>query len=134
FSLIDMKGKTRTLSELKGKVVFINFWATWCPPCIKELPSMQSLYNKLKGEDFEMLALLNNDTMDKAFTFANRNGIDIPILDDSQNKVGIKYSLTGLPETYIIDKQGIVGEKFIGPAEWDSPENIKMIQKYIDQE
>ncbi len=133
FSLVDMQGKTWTLSELKGQVVFINFWATWCPPCLKELPSMQKLYATLPADKFKMLALLNKDKMTLAEFVANQKGITIPILDDSQNTIGSKYFLTGLPETYIIDKQGTLVEKFIGPAQWDAPQYFQMIMNYINQ-
>ncbi len=133
FSLVDRQGKTWTLSELKGQVVFINFWATWCPPCQKELPSMQKLNMALTGENFIMLALLNKDKPVLADFVANQKGLTMPILDDSQNLVGSKYFLTGLPETYIIDKQGILREKFLGPAEWDAPRYIEMMKTYINQ-
>jgi len=133
FSLVDRQGKTWTLSELKGQVVFINFWATWCPPCQKELPSMQKLHTALTGEKFIMLAVLNKDKPVLADFVANQKGLTMPILDDSQNVVGSKYFLTGLPETYIIDKQGILREKFLGPAEWDAPEYVAMIKKHINQ-
>ncbi len=133
FSLIDRQGKTWTLSELKGQVVFINFWATWCPPCMKELPSMQNLYTTMPANKFKMLAILNKDKPALADLVANRKGITIPILDDEQNLVGSNYFLTGLPETFIVDKQGIVREKIIGSAQWDSPDAVQMMMKYISQ-
>ena len=133
FSLIDRQGKTWTLSELKGQVVFINFWATWCPPCLKELPSMQKLYTTLPKDSFKMLAILNKDKMTLADFVANQKGITIPILDDAQNVVGSKYFLIGLPETFIVDKQGIIREKIIGGIQWDTPGSVKMIMKYINQ-
>ena len=133
FSLTDRQGKTWTLSQLKGQVVFINFWATWCPPCLKELPSMQKLYTTLPKESFKMLAILNKDKMTLADFVTNQKGITIPILDDTKNVVGSKYFLTGLPETFIVDKQGIIREKVIGSVQWDSPDAVQMIMKYINQ-
>ena len=133
FSLVDRQGKTWTLSELKGQVVFINFWATWCSPCLKELPSMQKLYETLPKTKFKMLAILSNDKPVLADFIANQKGISIPILDDSQNLVSSKFALTGLPETFIVDKQGILREKFIGPEQWDAPGYVQMIMKYINQ-
>ncbi|MBA3010943.1 MAG: TlpA family protein disulfide reductase [Proteobacteria bacterium] len=133
FSLKDLEGKTWVLSELKGQVVFINFWATWCPPCMKELPSMQKLYETLPGDKFKMLAVLNNDKPAVANFIANQNGFAMPILDDSQQLTGSKYAITGLPETFIVDKQGIVREKVIGPAQWDSPDSVQMISNLINQ-
>jgi len=133
FTLVDLKGKTWTLSELKGQVVFVNFWATWCPPCIEEMPSMQKLYTMLPQDKFKMLAILNNDNPAIASSFATKFGITIPILNDRDNKVGPEYGLTGVPETFIVDKQGVVREKFIGPARWDSPMSVQMLMKYINQ-
>ena len=133
FSLTDRQGKIWTLSKLKGQVVFINFWATWCPPCLKELPSMQKLYTTLPKDSFKMLAILNKDKTTLADFVANQKGITIPILDDAQNVVGSKYFLIGLPETFIVDKQGIIREKVIGGVQWDTPGSVKMIMKYINQ-
>ncbi len=133
FTLKDLQGKAWTLSELKGQVVFINFWATWCPPCLKELPSMQQLYTMLPKDKFKMLAVLNNDKPAPAGFIATQKGLTMPILDDSENLIGSKYALTGLPETFIVDKQGILREKFIGPEQWDAPVYVDMIKKYINQ-
>ena len=133
FILKDMKGKTWTLSELKGQVVFVNFWATWCPPCRDEMPSMQRLYDKMPKDKFKMLAILNRDSRANADTFTKKLGITMPILDDQANNIGQLYGLTGLPETFIVDKQGVMREKFIGPARWDSPEFIQMMMRYINE-
>jgi peroxiredoxin len=133
FSLVDRQGKTWVLYELKGQVLFINFWATWCPPCLKELPSMQKLYTTLPADKFKMLAILNKDKTTLADFVANQKGITIPILDDSQNIAGSSYFLTGLPETFIVNKEGTLVEKFIGSAKWDEPKYFQIIMKYINQ-
>jgi len=133
FTLVDREGNSWTLSELKGQVVFVNFWATWCPPCREEMPSMQKLHSMLPKDKFKMLAILSKDDPTLADTFAAKLGLTMPILNDGDNKIGPKYGLTGLPETFIIDKQGVLREKFIGSAAWDSPDNIKMLMTYINQ-
>ncbi len=133
FTLVDGKGKVWTLSELKGQVVFVNFWATWCPPCREEMPSMQRLYTMLPADKFKMLAVLNSDDPAMADAFTRKFNITIPVLDDQKNKIGPKYGLTGLPETFIVDKSGVLREKFIGPARWDSPQIIQMLMHYINQ-
>ncbi|MCF6245759.1 MAG: TlpA family protein disulfide reductase [Desulfobacula sp.] len=133
FSLVDRQGKTWVLSELKGQVVFINFWATWCPPCLKELPSMQKLYTSLPKDKFKMLAILNKDKVSLADFVTKQKGITMPVLDDAQNVAGTKYFLTGLPESFVVDQQGILVEKFIGPAQWDSPRYFQMMMKYINK-
>jgi peroxiredoxin len=133
FTLVDRKGNSWTLSELKGQVVFINFWATWCPPCREEMPSMQNLYTKQPKDTFKMLAVLNKDDPVLADAFAAKFNITMPILDDQNNTVGKEYGLTGLPETFIVDKQGVLREKIIGPAQWGSAKIRHMLSRYINE-
>ena len=133
FDTVDMKGDVWSLSKQRGQVVFINFWATWCAPCREEMPSMQGLYAKLPKDKFTMVALYNRDKPELVKNFVVKLGITIPILDDQQNIIGERYGLTGLPETFIVDKQGVIREKYIGPAEWDSPEIVDMLTKYINE-
>jgi peroxiredoxin len=133
FTLVDRQGKTWTLSQLKGQVVFINFWATWCPPCREEMPSMQRLYTIVPKDAFTMLAVLENDEPARADAFAAKAGLTMPILVDQDKKVWPIYGLTGVPETFIVDKKGVLREKFIGPAQWDSPQYLQMLGKYLNQ-
>ncbi|MBU0674120.1 MAG: TlpA family protein disulfide reductase [Proteobacteria bacterium] len=134
FTLVDVQGKTWTLSQLKGQVIFINFWATWCPPCREEMPSMQRLLTKMPTDKFKMLAVLHKDTSEAADQFAKKLNLTIPILLDPNNQTGSKYGLTGVPETYIVDKQGVLREKVIGPAQWDSQNIQKVLMGYINQQ
>ena len=131
---VDMKGDVWSLSKQKGQVVFVNFWATWCAPCREEMPSMQQLYAKMPKDKFKMVALYNRDKPELVKNFVTKLGITIPILDDQQNILGERYGLTGLPETFIVDKKGVIREKFIGPKEWDSPEIIDLLTKYINEQ
>ncbi len=131
FSLTDTKGKIWTLSELKGQVVFVNFWATWCPPCRQELPSMQNLHQELSGNGFQMLTILMNDDPNSAVLMAKGNDFTFPILIDHDGSVSASYGITGVPETFIIDATGTLQKKVIGPRQWDSAEAKKMIKKYI---
>ena len=133
FDTVDLEGNIWSLSKLKGQVVFVNFWATWCAPCREEMPSMQRLNAMMPADKFEMLALFNNDKPAAVKNFVAKLGLTMPILSDESNIIGARYGLTGLPETFIIDKQGVIREKFIGPAQWDSPENVQMLTKYINQ-
>ena len=133
FDTIDLNGDIWSLSKLKGQVVFINFWATWCAPCREEMPSMQRLYAKLPKDTFKMIALYNRDKPAIVKDFVAKLGVSMPILDDQENIIGKRYGLTGLPETFIVDKQGVVREKFIGPAEWDTPRFVEMLTKYINE-
>ncbi|MBU2538038.1 MAG: TlpA family protein disulfide reductase, partial [Proteobacteria bacterium] len=100
FTLVDTKGKTWNLAELKGKVVFLNFWATWCPPCREEMPSMQTVHTLMANDSFVMLAVLNNDDPALADAMAAKIGTTFPILIDPNSTVAQAYGLTGVPETY----------------------------------
>lgn len=133
FTLIDRKSKTWNLSQLRGQVVFVNFWATWCPPCRQEMPSMERLYGLLPADKFKMLAILNRDEPAFADNLAAMLGVTFPILVDPDNSAGQAYGLTGVPETFIIDKQGVLREKIIGPAQWDSPTVQQKLMHYINQ-
>jgi peroxiredoxin len=118
--LTDLKGNSWDLSKLKGSVVILNFWATWCPPCKEETPSLNRLYDKYKSRnDFKVLAILYKDTAKNAGEYANKERLDFPILIDQSNLAAGDYGLTGVPETYIIDKKGVLRKKFIGPVQFD---------------
>ncbi len=133
FVLNDTDGKTWNLEELKGQVVFINFWATWCPSCLKEMPGMEKLYRSLPRDKFKMLAILYNDTAAMAVNFVQRAGFTFPILVDTKGFSSLAYGLTGVPETYIVDKQGILREKFIGAVDWEDPKYEAMLLSYINE-
>lgn len=124
----DEAGRTYTLSEMKGSVVFINFWASWCPPCKDEMPSIQGLYDRFKDEKrFRMVTVLYRDDYGKATSYLKENKFDFPVLTDVEGRTARSYGVTGVPESYIVDKRGILRDKVIGPAEWGSPEKASLI-------
>jgi peroxiredoxin len=131
FSLVDRQGRTWKLSALRGQVVFVNFWATWCPPCLQEMPSMQKLFSSMPQDRFKMLAILYKDEPAAADRMALQHQYTFPILVDPGSRVGRAYGLTGVPETFIIDKEGVLREKFIGPVQWDAPGARQMLMKYL---
>ncbi|HIJ79213.1 MAG: TlpA family protein disulfide reductase [Desulfobulbaceae bacterium] len=133
FTLMDTKGKTWQLNELKGQVVMVNFWATWCPPCRSEMPSMQKIYTTLPADKFKILAILSNDDPAIADSLAKKGGFTFPILVDPENKAAQAYGITGVPETFIVDKQGIIREKYIGAVRWDSADGLAMLRRYINR-
>ena len=134
FLLSDPSGKTYTLSELQGSVVFVNFWATWCPPCIEEMPSLQNLYNGFKDKkEFRMVTILYKDDYAKAMAYLKQNNYALPVLIDREGKAAKAYGVTGVPETYIVDKQGVLREKVIGPADWNSTQVDSLISNLIKQ-
>ena len=132
FSLLDLNGKMVRLADQKGKVVFLNIWATWCPPCVEEMPSMEKLYQQLKGEDFEILAVsLDKNGSEAVLPFMKKHRLNFTALIDSEETLKYKYQTTGVPETFIIDQNGIIIEKVIGPRDWAAPEVIGFFRKLI---
>ncbi len=122
---------TWRLSDLKGKVVFINFWASWCKECRIEMPSMQRLYEKMQGRPFQMVTILYREAPEKATAYMKANGFTMPVLLDADNKASYSYGVTGVPETYILDKEGIVKKRHIGLGVWDSPEAVGFIENLL---
>jgi len=118
-------------SELRGKVIFINFWASWCEECKKEKPSMQRLYEMMQGRQFQMLTILYRDDPEKAMGYMKENGFTIPVLFDTDDKLSYAFGVTGVPETYIIDKEGILRERIIGRVMWDDPEALGFIEDLL---
>jgi len=131
FSLRDLSGKTHRLSDYRGKVVMINFWATWCPPCRAELGSMQRLFAAPPGNDFRMLTILVNDSPANGAMMARKKGYTFPILMDPEGTTGQAYGITGVPETYIVDRNGILREKVIGADDWNSPRARDLIRSIL---
>src|SRR5512139_1190623 len=123
FGLPTLRGDYVKLSDYRGRVVFLNIWATWCPPCREEMPSMKSLYQRLKGREFEMLGVsIDREGERVVRPFAAKYGLTFPVLLDPDGKTQRLYGLTGVPETFIVDKSGVVIHKIIGPQNWVSKE------------
>ena len=116
-------GNSIKLSDLKGKVVLLNFWATWCPPCREEIPSMMKLNAAMAGKPFQMVAVSVDEGGRPAIeAFFRTSGFMLPAYTDPSGKAAAAYGITGVPETFIIDKNGIIVKKVIGPLAWDGPE------------
>lgn len=134
FILPLMGGGEASLDDYKGKVVILNIWATWCNPCREEMPSMEQLYKNMKGKPFEILAVsIDTRGSEDVDPFVKKLGLTFPVLLDSDKKVNNMYQATGVPETFIIDKNGIVRDHILGPVNWSSsqsPENM-LIQHLV---
>lgn len=129
FQLEDTQGKQVTLSELRGKVVMVNFWATWCPPCIAEMPSMERLNEIMGGDDFVMLAINTEENGREIVpAFLQKKPHSFTILYDDKGVVQKRYGVFKFPETFIIRKDGTVAEKIIGPLDWSSLETITYLK------
>jgi peroxiredoxin len=134
FTLTTLDGRQVSMGGLRGKVVFLNIWATWCPPCVEEMPSMEKLYQQLKGEDFEILAVSIDKNGAKAVApFMKKYNLSFTALIDSKESLKYKYQTTGVPESYIIDKNGTIVEKVIGPRNWASPEAVRFFQELVNK-
>ncbi len=132
FELPTLNGDYVRLSNYRGKVVFLNIWATWCPPCREEMPSMESLYRRLKGRDFEMIAVsIDREGGKVVRPFAAKYGLTFPVLLDPDNKTHRLYGLTGIPETFIIDKNGMIMKKIIGAQNWINREWLDYFDRII---
>jgi len=133
FRLWNLDGQAVTLSHYKGRVVMLNFWATWCGPCRIEMPAMESLYRETNRSDFEILAI-STDAQGAALTrpFRNALGLTFPILHDSDFRVGLMYGTRSLPMTFLVDRNGIVTHRIFGARNWAAPEAKQMIQALVD--
>ena len=131
FEYPDSKGKMWKLSDLRGKVVYINFWATWCTTCEAEMPSKEVLFNMMQGKPFQMLGMLFRDDPANLPEYYRTHTVSLPTLISPDNEAAKKYGITGVPETFIIDKDGIIREKLVGPRVWNDEEQIAMIEKWL---
>jgi peroxiredoxin len=142
FSAFDEAGVTRTMDDFRGKVLLLNVWATWCPPCQEEMPSMQRLYDAVQDEDFEILAVSidapfgQRDAMGRVGgdleAFADSLGLTFSILHDPSGKIQETYQTTGVPESFVIDRGGVIFKKVAGATEWDAPQNVQLIQRLLE--
>jgi peroxiredoxin len=121
FTLPDLGGKMVSLADYRGKVVFLNIWATWCAPCIEEMPSMEKLYQELRGEEFVILAVsIDEAGADVVLPFMKNHQLSFPALTDNTGAIKNLYRITGVPESFIIDKGGKIVEEVVGPRNWAS--------------
>ena len=133
FSLPLASGGEVSLGAQRGKVVFVNFWATWCAPCRMEAPSLQHLYATLRGEGFEVLGI-SIDKPDAGAAidkFKSDFSLDFPIPLDPTKRVYKAYQVGGVPETYLVDQDGNILEHFIGPQNWDDPRYVREIRRAL---
>jgi cytochrome c biogenesis protein CcmG/thiol:disulfide interchange protein DsbE len=122
-------GGSGDLAALRGRVVVLNFWATWCAPCVAEMPSLERLHRKLGPEGLAVLAVATDDDEADVRRFIADRGLTLPVLRDPGGRVAAdSYHTTGYPETFILDRSGLLVEHVVGPAEWDSPDWLARFQ------
>ena len=133
FTLPDLDGKPHKLSDYRGKVVLVNFWATWCPPCRREMPSMERLSQRLKDQPFVILAINQQEDPEQVFVFTGQldPSPTFPILFDRTSKTANAWGVLGLPASFIVDPQGRVVFRAMGGREFDHPEIEGAIRKLL---
>lgn len=138
FTAVDLAGDSVRLADYEGQVVMLNFWATWCPPCLEEMPSMQRLYDELRDDGFVVLAVSldapppGQDVRELVGEYVDRLELTFPILLDPEGVVEEAYNVSGLPTTYVIDRDGRIDGKVIGGRHWDAAEYRDRIVRLLE--
>lgn len=127
--LLDMDEKVHTLADYKGQPVIVNFWATWCPPCREEIPSMNRAWRKIKDEGIVMLAVNVGESSDEVFAFTGEYPIDFTVLLDQSGMMSTQWPIKGLPTTFVIDTEGNLVYQAIGGREWDADEILDVVRQ-----
>ena len=130
FALPDMDKRIHRLSEARGRVTMVNFWATWCPPCRRELPSMQRAWENLKPRGFAMYAINLGEDEEAIFPFILSTGVEItfPILLDRQAEIVKQWPVLAIPTTFVLDRDGRIVYRAVGGREWDDPKLLETIR------
>jgi peroxiredoxin len=127
FTLQDTQDNTHSLSDYRGKVVILNFWATWCKPCREEMPSMQRAWEQVRDQGVVLLAVNWEEDKETIAVFTDKYPVDFPILMDKDGSVVKQWEVKGLPTTYVIDPQGRAVYRVVGEREWDDPDLLKTV-------
>ncbi|TVR02454.1 MAG: TlpA family protein disulfide reductase [Spirochaetaceae bacterium] len=133
FEIDSLEGPSRSLADYRGRIVFLNFWATWCPPCVEEMPSMQRLADILEPEGLAMVAVNVQEDPSLVKQFMNTHGLSFEVLLDRRGQVGQSYAVRGLPTTVILDRTGAIMARKVGFAYWDTDEMIDLFRAILEQ-
>ncbi|MCL1813555.1 MAG: TlpA family protein disulfide reductase [Treponema sp.] len=131
FTLPLLNGGNAVLSSYRGKVVILNFWATWCPPCRAEMPSMETLYQRLKSQGLEILAVDLREDKATVQQFIRNSRFTFPVLLDEDGKTGSKYGISAIPTSFIVDREGKIVSKIVGSIAWDNPKVITAFEALL---
>ena len=124
---IQDSDRSVALNQFRGQVVVLNFWATWCPPCVAELPSMIAMQDRLKARGVTVVGVSIDVDGDAYHRFLKQRNVNFLTVRDPEQKIAGLYGTSGWPETYVIDRQGVMRRKFVGPINWDSPEILQFL-------
>ena len=132
--LKDLSGRTVSLDEFKGKVVLLNFWASWCPPCREEMPSFWRLYKKINHPDFRVVLVNLGETRDTITAFMPEKIIqDLVMLSDPESSSGQEWKVRGLPHTFLVDNKGRLRFEYRGARQWDEKDDITIINNLLNE-
>ena len=133
FTLPDNKGETQSLSDYRGKVVLVNFWASWCMPCVQEMPELTQLKQHLAGQPFEILALNVGEHQNRVKHFAKRTKFNLPVLMDNSSNVFNEWKIEIMPTSFLIDASGRVRYRARGNPGWDNEQTLSIIENLIKE-
>lgn len=133
FKSITSAGKAVALADFRGKVVFVNFWATWCIPCLREMPAMERLNRKMKGRPFKMLAVNMQEDKEIIARYSKKHGLTFDMVLDTNGEIAGNYAADKLPLTYLLNKNGDIVKRAVGPREWDSQQAIDLLLKMMQE-
>lgn len=134
FAVPSLDGTTVQLSDYRGHVVVVNFWATWCPPCVDEMPSLERLQKALGPKGLKILALSVDHSREDILQFKQEHALSLDILHDEGARVARSYQTFKYPETYIVDPSGILVAKVIGPRDWIAPRVIRELVELLKED
>jgi peroxiredoxin len=132
FVLPDLSGKVVRMDDLRGKVVVLNLWTTWCPPCVDEMPTLESLAKTMAGRDFVLLAISEDETPSKVGPWIEQRRFTFPVLLDERGQVGADLGITGYPETFVIDRTGRIVHHHVGYRDWSDPAIVAALERLMD--
>jgi peroxiredoxin len=134
FSLTDLNGKGVEIKQFKGKVIFLNFWATWCGPCKEEMPGLEVLHQQFREKNFVLLTIsVDYEGIKPVQEFINKHRYTFPVLLDPKGETLDLFEVKGIPTTFLIDKKGKMVGKAIGPRDWKSAEIVSLISLLIEK-
>jgi peroxiredoxin len=131
FTVTTLDGARVRLADLKGKVVFLNIWATWCPPCRQEMPSMVKFYEMFRTKGLEIVAVSEDQDLQALRKFVKAYGVTFPVAQDEGKRVFGLYQATGVPETHLIDKGGVIRASQLGPFDWTHPAVLEKVRALL---
>lgn len=131
FILKDMNGQTHQLADYRGKVVVVNFWATWCPPCVHEMPSMQKAWEATRKDNVVILAINNGEDLKKVQAFHNKVPLTFPLLLDTNANIMAEWKARGMPSTFVVDPEGRLVYQALGGRDWNHPTILRVLRSLI---